>query len=389
MDVFVLITVMSVVALIVRILQSRRFRDAPGNVTTAVAFAPPRGITPGLAAALLPKVDDARAVPAELLHLAVTGVWKVGVRDEDEGARDDHPPGRANRPGRQQTWFVVRDSLTRPALEGVEEQVHQAVFPPGDTALRHDLTPDAERTARFAAAVGHAERGVVARGWVERRGPDALARLAFLAGVAAGLVSLVSLLGVLRGNLEALWFLLPLAAAVAQMLLRPQDSRLTPEGRRLTDELDGLKLYMTMAETDRLRALQAPDTAERLPAPDDRGEIAKLNERLLPYAVVFGILPQWSHVVAQSYQAADMAPEWLYLPGYDASLALGWLAFADAGGLGAFEGAVGDFEGAAGLDAAGLDAGASGFDAGGGDGGGFDGGGFGGGDFGGGDFGGF
>ena len=54
------------------------------------------------------------------------------------------------------------------------------------------------------------------------------------------------------------------------MMLRPQDRRLTPEGRRLTDELDGLKLYMTMAEAERLRALQAPDTAQRLPSPDAR-----------------------------------------------------------------------------------------------------------------------
>lgn len=392
---FVLITVMSVVALVARILYDRRFRDAPGNVTTAVAFAPPRSITPGLAAALLPKVEDARAVPAEVLDLAVTGAWKVGVRDDDGEAPDNRAAAgqvKKAKPGKQ-TWFVVRDSLTRPPLTGVAERVHLAVFPPGDTALRHDLTPDAERTARFAEAVGHAEREVVERGWVEERAGNAPARLAYLVGLGSGLVSLVAVLDVFRGNPQALWYLLPLAASVALMMLRPQDRRLTPEGRRLTDELDGLKLYMTMAEADRMRALQAPDTAQRLPSPDDRGAIAKLNERLLPYAVVFGIMPQWSQVVAQSYQAADMAPQWLYLPGYDPMLALGWMAFADAGGLGAFEGAVGDFEGGAGLDAGGLgaagDPGAGGLDGGAGDGGGVDAGGFGGGDFGGGDFGGF
>lgn len=390
-----LLGVLAVILLVVRVAAVFRFADARGNATTAVAFAPPRALTPILAVALLPGARRAAGVPGEMLDLAVKGVWKLGVVDPDARKAD-------------RRWFVVRPSLERPALEEEASRVvYDAVFPVGDPLQRRDLTPDAERTAVLAAALHTAEATVVRRGWVERWRETTSHRLVSLGSAGVSLASFLALLNVpAEGGGVQLWFLLPAALGMVTAWLRPRPRRLTAEGRRLTDELDGLRLYMTMAESDRLKVLQAPDTAELLPSvggAGDTGAVARLHERLLGYAVVFGILPQWSEVVATEYEQADLAPLWLALPGYDLATALTWAAVMDAGGIGFVGDSLTDFGTGSGAEGLGMgeltgggDGSASGGDSGFGDGGGGGGFGDGGGGFGdgggfvgGGDFGGF
>ncbi len=365
-----LLAVLAVVTVVARIVLVRREQDALGNETVAVAFAPPRAVTPGLAAALRRDVKHASIVPAEILDLAVRGIWQVGVVGE----------------GRDKTWFVQRDSLTEPELPEVPLAVYRAVFPPGSALTRVELVADRGRTIAFQAATAEAYAGVERRGWVEH---GASTRLLAAGWVGLG-VAAVSFMTLINGAAPAALPLLALAivGGLAAQFIKPKPWRLTQEGRRINDELDGLKLYMTMAEADRLKVLQAPDTAERVPAlagadGENRGEIAKLHERLLPYAVIFGILPQWSEVVKHDFAEAEYAPGWLALD--VASDIILWSMFLDMGGfdmlgeLGDFGGDVGDVSGLGELDGGDM-AGDLGGDIGGGDGGGFfDGGGDGGG----------
>ncbi len=379
-----LIALAGTLLLVARIVLAFRARDAAGNRTVAVAFAPPRALTPGTAATLRKEVLDETAVPAEILDLAVKGVWQVGVREED---------------GRK-VWFVHRDTVHMPILDGVAVDVYRAVFPYGSTALTQDLTRDDRRARDFRAVVIRTRREARNAGWIEesRKVADVQlwTTLGFAAVAVGGIVWFITN-GSTGGDVPPGYGLIGggmLAGFVARYV--PTRRRwLTAEGRRINDELDGLKLYMTMAEKDRLKVLQAPDTALRLPVRVDRGggtidrvQVAKLNERLLPWAVVFGILPEWSRALAADFEAAGLAPTWVFLPGGDlASGALTFGAFTDAGGFDTLSD-VGSFadssaEGGAGLAeiGSGSDGGfGGGSDAGGGFGGwgGFDGGGFGG-----------
>ena len=369
-----LLAVMTVVALVARIVLVRRHGDAEGNQTVAVAFAPPRAVTPGLSVALRRKVSGSTLIPAEILDLAVRGVWQVGVVGE----------------GREKVWFVQRSDLTEPELPDVPMTVYRAIFPPGSTLTRVELSPDRERTVALHQAIGVAHEVVARRGWVTHGVPKNVQYVGW-AGLGLAALGLVSLQAD-GGALPLLAF--TIVGGFATQFIKPLPWRLTPEGVRINDELDGLKLYMTMAESDRLKVLQAPDTAELLPAlagtdGSDKGQIAKLHERLLPYAVIFGILPQWSEVVKHDFAEAEYAPGWLALD--VATDIMVWSMFLDMGGfdalgdLGGFGGDIGDATGVGELGDGGLgDAG----DLGGGDGGGFfDGGGDGGGfDFGGFDF---
>lgn len=80
----------------------------------------------------------------------------------------------------------------------------------------------------------------------------------------------------------------------------------TLKGLEMSRYMDGLKLYITMAEKDRLKFLQSVEGAPR----DDKG-IVKLNEKLLPYAALFGVEESWMRELAKYYELkGNDAPIW-------------------------------------------------------------------------------
>lgn len=93
-------------------------------------------------------------------------------------------------------------------------------------------------------------------------------------------------------------------AAITTFGRRSTVATLSGKGRRVNDHLLGMRDYMELAEADRIRMLQSPEGAERVDV-DDRTQLVKLYERLLPYAVVFGIEKEWSEEL--SVRAAEAA----------------------------------------------------------------------------------
>lgn len=87
---------------------------------------------------------------------------------------------------------------------------------------------------------------------------------------------------------------------------------LTEKGRELEEYLEGLKLYITVAEKERLRLLQSPDGAEKVGAinPDDSAQFIKLYERVLPYAVLFGYGKEWLQQLGAQYDRSSAQPDW-------------------------------------------------------------------------------
>ena len=81
----------------------------------------------------------------------------------------------------------------------------------------------------------------------------------------------------------------------------------TEKGLDLSRYMDGLKMYISMAEKDRLEFLQSVKTADT----SEEG-IVKLYERLLPYAALFGVEKTWMNELEQYYDAAQIErPDWI------------------------------------------------------------------------------
>lgn len=74
----------------------------------------------------------------------------------------------------------------------------------------------------------------------------------------------------------------------------------TPEGRRLLDQVEGLRLYMGVAEKDELAAVSGPRAAE--PELD-----ADRYQRLLPYAIALDVEQAWTNKFTVAVGAAVAA----------------------------------------------------------------------------------
>ena len=81
----------------------------------------------------------------------------------------------------------------------------------------------------------------------------------------------------------------------------------TLEGIKASKYLDGLKEYMELAEEERLKFLQSVEGADTT-----HNGIVKLYEKLLPYAIIFGIEDSWMSELNKYYQFDDVTdPDWV------------------------------------------------------------------------------
>ena len=78
-------------------------------------------------------------------------------------------------------------------------------------------------------------------------------------------------------------------------------AKYTEEGIRLVRYLEGLELYIKMAEADRLRFLQSVEGVDT----SNKG-IVKLYEKLLPWASLFGAEKSWVKELSKYYEIEDV-----------------------------------------------------------------------------------
>lgn len=153
-------------------------------------------------------------------------------------------------------------------------------------------------------------------------------------------------------------------AGLVTLIVAAQLRPLTATGVATREYLDGLKMYMQLAEADRLRLMQSPEGAARMydSTAHDTHKLVKIYERLLPYAIIFGIEKEWLKAFAPLY---EQPPDWY---------AGNWTAF----NAGVFASSLGDFTAASNTTFAPADSSSSSGFSGGGSGGGGGGGGGGG-----------
>jgi uncharacterized membrane protein YgcG len=98
----------------------------------------------------------------------------------------------------------------------------------------------------------------------------------------------------------------------------------TPEGRKLMDEVEGLKLYLSVAERDELARMQGPDAPPKL---DE-----KRYETLLPYAVALEVEDAWTKKFTAAVGVAAAA---------EATRRIAWYHGGNVSDLGSLSRAVG------------------------------------------------
>jgi len=258
--------VISVLVLVWSLVLFLRITPTPRSRRAIIAqYAPPPGVAVLVGAAL---VDDRRrSISAQLVDLAVRRHLSIlppltpsgphAVRFENATGLDD-----------------VERATVR-AFFGDQPVAGMVVVPSrGDTRLLQRL-----RWAQFRAG-----RVLVSSGFRT----ITLARRSALILLSIGLT--IALVPVGWPNL--LYPLVGAALSIATWQLgRRRIDPLTVAGVDVRDHIVGLRFYITLAEADRLRALQSPDGAFI------RDDIVRLNERLLGWAVLFNLEREWAKVL--------------------------------------------------------------------------------------------
>ena len=297
-------------AIVLRVL---RWRDHPGRGTIIAQYEPPEGISAMEAADLVGHPD--KGVTATILERAVAGELRVIETGRKKFAVE----------------FIGGELGDRDA-QSIVMALYSGNPVPG---ARRDLkTRDITLGRRLLSLRQSATKRVVQRNL--RRRPDPVARvLLAIGGIGAATLSLMFGIFALDDQRGGVWpFLLfsgAIVAAIVTLLVVANVRPLNERGREVRDHLEGLRLYIRLAEADRLRVLQSPSGAMRVDRPAaasvaaaaaatpgapiattslDSAVVLKLNERLLPYAVLFGLEREWVRELAALYEARGETPGW-------------------------------------------------------------------------------
>lgn len=266
------------VALVAR----RRGRDAEGRGVIVPEYGPPDDVDVLEGAEL---VQRARAgVPAAVLDTAIAGHLRI--------IDDPADPKKL-------ILESVRTEGATPLRRGVLTAVFGADAQPGTRVTLGPQNPD---VATALQALPHAAAAELRRrGWTEppRHGRSIAA--ACLA-IGAFVIAVATLIVAAAGTSPAWWQVAAIPVTVVTgilsfVLFRYRD-RVTDAGAPARDHLRGLRDYLVLAEADRLRVLQSPEGAERRPVdPGDPTQVLHLYERLLPWAVVWGVEKEWAEAL--------------------------------------------------------------------------------------------
>jgi len=273
----------------------RHLRDAPGRSVIIAEYTPPRGIDALESAVLLGRTT--KAIPAEVLEQAVVGSIRI-----EEG-----PP----------RWFggtKLKAVLVDPSLaDGDGRMLLPGLFPMGVPGEEFEFGRSDTRFSTTAQKVLKAASSELASRGLRRKVPmGARAWPVVIAILSAVLVLLFGIGALLAFVTPWVPVVLIIAAVLVALLVAGMVSHkpLTAAGAEVRDHLLGLKEFIEWAEADRIRMLQSPQGAERVPVDvADPRVMLRLYETLLPYAVVFGQEKKWADELAVLYGSGN-SPGW-------------------------------------------------------------------------------
>lgn len=232
----------------------------PRAGTVIPQYTPPDDHTPAGLRYVFNQMYDNTAFSADVVHLAVAGALRI----EREGDGDDG------------TWTLHRRPDSPAPQDKAQAALMKDLFSAGDT-----VELDMKNAARIMSARSAQQKALQARYVPSHfRGNYLWSML----GIPYAFIATAAALVLSRGNDTAiLWSILGLFLMIGLIvlfafLLRQR----TPVGRALLDRIEGLRLYLGVAERDDLARLKAPAIdADRYQA-------------LLPYALALDVEAAWT-----------------------------------------------------------------------------------------------
>ncbi|HKR36113.1 MAG TPA: DUF2207 domain-containing protein [Steroidobacteraceae bacterium] len=280
---------------------SRVGRDPRKGVIIA-RYEPPEGQAPASLRSLMRMGYDMRCFSSDVLALAVAGCLRI-VRDK--GFIKDE-------------WRLESTGTAPPAGSSVGQRaLVDRLFKGGERTLVLKNTNASTLSAARRAHSKAIDDVLQPRYYKQNNGSIAKG---ILLAAAAGLLAFWIAGEAGKPAVAVIGVLMVITLIVFGRLVRAP----TEEGRKLMDEVEGLKLYLSVAERDELARMSGPDAA---PALDE-----KRYEMLLPYAVALEVEDAWTTKFTAAVGVAAAA---------EATRRIGWYHGGDVSDLGSLSRAVG------------------------------------------------
>lgn len=288
-----LISALSIIGTIYLIyLAFTKFRSAKTNKSVAPQYAPPKDISL-FESAVLTKTSP-KAITAMIIKMAINGNLRIIER------------AKTGILSRGKAYYLYKNNSNN--LTDVETITFNNIFKHGKNEVKisslganfagetyyYAKTTAIQKDDRFYTKISRIDVGIIL----------ALSILVFL----SVLFGLGALDGVVSSLFSCLGILIVLSTiniifSVILLSLHP----LNASGAEIKNYLDGLKMYMKLAETERIKFLQSVEGAERLNE-NNGSRVVELYEKLLPYAILFGLEKTWLDVLSVQY--GDSNPDW-------------------------------------------------------------------------------
>ncbi|HET7320801.1 MAG TPA: DUF2207 domain-containing protein [Candidatus Saccharimonadales bacterium] len=293
----------------------KKGRDAKEPDTIIPEYEPPDNLTPLEVGTLVDFKVDNRDITATIIQLAVRGYIRIIETVKDRALLPDETI---------YSLQLLNDNYT--SLTNFEAAIMLALFKDATLNDTIDLSKSANKMYAVSLDVSKTvEQELTSKGYF-RANPLKSGRV--LGWGATTVVVIIYIYARVANNLSVLPFFVGgvVAAFIAGFFANIMAAR-TAQGVVSRNKILGLKLYMDVAEKNRLEKLQGPNAAYA----DNAGEPVKtvdLFEKLLPYAIVLQVEKGWAKKFEGLYTSP---PNWY--AGNTAAFNAGYLAGSLGGGF--------------------------------------------------------
>lgn len=257
----------------------RHGRDPKGHGTIIAEFDAPNKLTPAQAGTLVDNRADNRDFTAEIIQTAINGYITI-TRIPKSGffGKDDFE------------LAILKDTKSLPAWQ---KDLLNALFLDSKKITISSLSMRRNLQTEMYNIGADIFSTLVDKGYYTAN-PQSERLKNMIRGSVVG--ALIGVSGVLLGWM---WIIVGLISGFILIFMSFTMTKRTVKGVEAKEHILGLKLYLSVAEKDRLTFHNAPD------------KDPKTFEKLLPYAMVLGVEKQWAQKFASIYTTQ---PTWYHDP---------------------------------------------------------------------------
>jgi uncharacterized membrane protein len=254
-------------------------------------YGPPDGLKAIEAGTIADFRTDNRDITATVIDLAIRGYLKIIETTTERKFLKD-----------TKSYSLRHEKTDFSGLKDFEKTLLEGIFSQRAKGEEIDLNSLKYKLSSTAATLQKdVKQSLKDRGYL--RMTPLSTSLRFAGKLLAAYLAAIVLAVLFQGGAVVLGIGLGTAAAVVFLILMPAR---TEKGVAAKESILGLKMYLEVAEAERIKKLQSPDAPYAAQSHEPKKTV-DLFEKLLPYAMVLGVEEKWARQFEHIYRTP---PDW-------------------------------------------------------------------------------